>query len=320
MDLPVTIRIQGDKYQGRITSIANQHQPQSWISGEIREYAVIVLIEKLVSEGNLAEFSLTDKNGKSVDARQFDKDNDRVIKREELPDEDEALGESFEQVDVNRDGQLDPRDQLKPGMTADATITVETLTDVLKVPVTAVVSKGSTHYCWVVKGDKPERRAVKLGRTDDSHYQVLDGVGADDEVIMNPRTSIDEARKLEQEARTEEAVQRTNGTANGVPVTPEKPGALPPGAKAPPGAPGAAGPGPGGAKGPPRKRPDLKSADKDGDGKISREEAPEWMQTFFDRLDANSDGFIDAQEQAEMRKRASGGGRGGPGGPGQGPP
>lgn len=86
------------------------------------------------------------------------------------------------------------------------------------------------------------------------------------------------------------------------------PGGMPSVGPGGPGGPGGGGPGGGGP------RPDLMSNDKDGDGKISREEAPERMAQFFDRMDANSDGFIDAEEIAEARRRreASGGGRGGP--------
>lgn len=66
----------------------------------------------------------------------------------------------------------------------------------------------------------------------------------------------------------------------------------------------------------------LMDNDADGDGKISKEEAPEWMQNFFDNLDGNSDGFVDEEEIAEMRRRRAGGGggggRGGPGGRGGG--
>jgi collagen type III alpha len=60
--------------------------------------------------------------------------------------------------------------------------------------------------------------------------------------------------------------------------------------------------------------------DKDGDKKLSREEVPERMQAFFERLDTNGDGFIDAAEIAVMQKRRPpGGGRaGGPGGEGPG--
>ncbi len=43
--------------------------------------------------------------------------------------------------------------------------------------------------------------------------------------------------------------------------------------------------------------------DKDGDGKVSLEEAPEFMKSWFGRIDTNGDGFIDAAENAALRKR-----------------
>ena len=42
--------------------------------------------------------------------------------------------------------------------------------------------------------------------------------------------------------------------------------------------------------------------DQDGDGKISKDEAPSWMQGAFDRFDKNSDGFIDSSEVEAMRR------------------
>jgi collagen type III alpha len=49
---------------------------------------------------------------------------------------------------------------------------------------------------------------------------------------------------------------------------------------------------------------DLMSFDKDGDKKVSKDEAPEQMKSFFDRIDSNSDGFIDVKEAAEAKRRA----------------
>ncbi len=42
--------------------------------------------------------------------------------------------------------------------------------------------------------------------------------------------------------------------------------------------------------------------DKDGDGKISKEEAPERLKRNFDRIDRNSDGFVDRKEIDELGK------------------
>jgi len=79
------------------------------------------------------------------------------------------------------------------------------------------------------------------------------------------------------------------------------------------GGPGMGGPGGGG------QRPDPMANDKDGDGKLSKEEAPERMAANFADWDANSDGFVDKEEidAARARFRAQRG-NGGPGGGGPG--
>ncbi len=59
----------------------------------------------------------------------------------------------------------------------------------------------------------------------------------------------------------------------------------------------------------------LMQFDKDGDGKLTKEELPEQAQAFFDRMDTNGDGSVDSAEMAEVRRRM--GGAGGPGGPGE---
>ncbi|MEE2739017.1 MAG: hypothetical protein VX435_12385 [Planctomycetota bacterium] len=81
---------------------------------------------------------------------------------------------------------------------------------------------------------------------------------------------------------------------------------------------GGGGDGQGGGKGGGRSF-NLMDYDSDGDGKVSKSEAPERLQAFFDRMDPNGDGFIDAEEMAAMRERFGGGGRRGGGqGGGQG--
>jgi hypothetical protein len=67
---------------------------------------------------------------------------------------------------------------------------------------------------------------------------------------------------------------------------------------------------PGGGEGGPLGGPgsfDPFENDKDGDGKVSLEEAPERMKQFFGRLDANKDGFLDKQEWETRPKRKPGG-------------
>ena len=45
------------------------------------------------------------------------------------------------------------------------------------------------------------------------------------------------------------------------------------------------------------------SLDKDGDKKISKDEAPERMKENFAQLDTNTDGFLDSGEIAALRRR-----------------
>ena len=50
----------------------------------------------------------------------------------------------------------------------------------------------------------------------------------------------------------------------------------------------------------PSRRPSLETFDKNEDGKISKEEAPDRLKERFDEVDKNSDGFIDKEEQTAM--------------------
>ena len=52
---------------------------------------------------------------------------------------------------------------------------------------------------------------------------------------------------------------------------------------------------------------DIMRFDENKDGKVSKDEVPERMRSFFDRLDPNNDGSIDQSEIDGMRSRFGGG-------------
>jgi len=54
-------------------------------------------------------------------------------------------------------------------------------------------------------------------------------------------------------------------------------------------------------------RPSLMSNDKDGDGKVSKDEVPEQMKRFFGRMDSDGDGFITKAEVDALQQRSQGG-------------
>ena len=212
------IRIQGNEYQGVVTTVSNQPEPSDWFSGTVKEYAAIVSIDS------------------------------------------EAKG-------------------LRPGMTAAVEILVSNLKDVLSVPVQSVVEKSGKFYCWVNTSAGPEKRPVLLGMGDNSRIEVKDGVKEGDEVLLNPRATVEEAREDE---RGDEKVdvKKRFGDDKPADVTGAAPG---------PGGPGGGRGGKG--KGGGRPQLDMKTLDKNGDGKLSRDELPERMQNFFDTMDTDQDGF-----------------------------
>jgi len=140
--------------------------------------------------------------------------------------------------------------------------------------------------------------------SDNARIEIKDGLKEGDDVLLNPRATVDEARA---EERTEEKVdvkKKFGGDA---------PAAL---SNAQSGARGK------GKQGGGRPTLDMKTLDKDGDGKLSKEEMPERMREFFDGIDSNHDGFVSATELAEVRKKMQQAQQqgGGPGGaPGGGP-
>jgi HlyD family secretion protein len=199
---------------------------------------------------------------------------------------------------------------LRPGMTAEVEILIADLRDVLTVPVSAVIPTRGAYHCYVQTSQGPVRRQLLLGMTNDKMVEVKDGVAEGEQVIMNPRNLPQESEAVGAEGNAEEPVDAKSkfGEAKPVDSSTQSPGS---------GQGGASGGASGGARSGP---PSFKDLDKDGDGKITREENPS---PFFDRMDANSDGVIDRSEHAAMMKRMrerqqNGGGAGGP--PGGGPP
>jgi RND family efflux transporter MFP subunit len=93
----------------------------------------------------------------------------------------------------------EPVERLKPGMTAVVEIRVDRLNGVVTVPVQAIVQVGKETACYVAGEDAPQRRLVKLGRTNDKLVQIVDGVLAGDRVVLNPMAIADEASAGEEE-------------------------------------------------------------------------------------------------------------------------
>jgi RND family efflux transporter MFP subunit len=77
---------------------------------------------------------------------------------------------------------------LKPGMTAEVKIHVQTIPDALLVPVQAVTEYEGKPVCYVKTGRTTERRPVQVGEANDQYIQILSGVTEGEEVALDARS------------------------------------------------------------------------------------------------------------------------------------
>jgi HlyD family secretion protein len=169
---------------------------------------------------------------------------------------------------------------LRPGMTATVEILVANVKGVVAVPEQAIVEQGGRFNCWVTVDGHPQRRPVKLGVSDGRLIEIKDGLAENEQVLLNPRATVPEAR-LEMPEDFAVDVKRRFGdiaaSTNYPPALTQVSSLHKPGDQ-------------------PTENLDPMGYDKDGDKRLSREEAPPTIRGSFDQLDTNKDGFLDAGE------------------------
>lgn len=83
---------------------------------------------------------------------------------------------------------------LKPGMSAEVEVMLADYQNELTVPVAAVVETEFDNLCWVKTNEGLERRSIQLGDGNDVFIVVEAGLNAGDEVVLNPRAYVEEAK------------------------------------------------------------------------------------------------------------------------------
>ncbi|MDG2469327.1 MAG: hypothetical protein P8M80_08625 [Pirellulaceae bacterium] len=82
---------------------------------------------------------------------------------------------------------------LKPGMSADVEIIIARYSNVITIPVAAVLQTEEGNFCWVLTAGKPKRRLIELGDSNELFIVVNAGLQEGEEVILNPLAHIDDA-------------------------------------------------------------------------------------------------------------------------------
>ena len=75
-------------------------------------------------------------------------------------------------------------DWLRPGMSAEVVILIDTLEDVVYIPIQAVSYFGEDQVCYVVKGGKAERRFITVGSFTEDYIEVRSGLEEGEEVLL----------------------------------------------------------------------------------------------------------------------------------------
>ncbi|MBC8113820.1 MAG: efflux RND transporter periplasmic adaptor subunit [Candidatus Saccharimonas sp.] len=213
--------------------------------------------------------------------------------------------------------------KLRPGLTATIEVLVERRDNILQIPVQAVVTVGAKQFVFVVSGKSVGRKAITIGQTNERMIEIVSGLNEGDQVVMNPRSHFNkEIAELEAEQASLQSKVSEENQSKAVERMQNKS----PSSDSPSGSPSAQGgkpatdapAGQGRPKGAPSEggRPPFdpvarfKSLDKNGDGKIAKDEADERMLSRFDTMDGDRDGSISQDEwTASMAKFRGGGGQ-----------
>jgi len=108
---------------------------------------------------------------------------------------------------------------LKPGMSAEVEVIMDQHTDVLTIPVAAVVETEAGAFCWVKTAEGHTRRALQLGDSNDSFIVVKAGLKEAEEVVLNAQALMNELQDEDmtstEDTQTRASVQTEIDHVNG---------------------------------------------------------------------------------------------------------
>ncbi len=90
--------------------------------------------------------------------------------------------------------------RLKPGMTAVVEIDVEKLTNIISVPIQAIIQRGASNWCYVNEQGTLARHKVTLGKTNDKFVEIKEGLKEGDIAVLNPTSLVDEELSKREDA------------------------------------------------------------------------------------------------------------------------
>lgn len=91
-----------------------------------------------------------------------------------------------------------PDEKIVIGFDVDIQINTEKIENVLTIPVETVFTDAGENYVFVYNAEKKtvSKRAVTLGIGSDTVYEVLDGIKSGEQIVMNPKTALQDGDKI----------------------------------------------------------------------------------------------------------------------------
>ena len=74
---------------------------------------------------------------------------------------------------------------VKPSISATATININDFKDVISIPLQAIISEKETYYCYVKNGSEHVKTKIDLGMQNNSFAHITSGLKEGDEVLLN---------------------------------------------------------------------------------------------------------------------------------------
>ena len=94
---------------------------------------------------------------------------------------------------------------VKPGMSVQVEIIVDTLRNVLAAPIQAVTTVGGQRVCYVVENGAPVMRPVETGESNNQFIEIVSGLSKEENVLLHPPTLAEGAANGAEETDEESA-------------------------------------------------------------------------------------------------------------------
>jgi RND family efflux transporter MFP subunit len=104
--------------------------------------------------------------------------------------------------------------RIKPGMTASASIIIDSKQDVLLVPLSAVKAAGENSYLEILIDGQSQRRDIVIGSSNDTMIEIIEGIEEGEQVITQTIISSDASQSATASAQN----YRNNQTQNANPM------------------------------------------------------------------------------------------------------